>query len=109
MTGPLSRKLTHITIEISASAEIRYPGDVVEFSPADNSTDPDLMGTEGFVLRVVNASHHDPPVLVAWKHNNYSVVSWKDHQSLTLKSTSGVAELECKLQDIASKNLVCLI
>lgn len=74
-----------------------YPGDEVTYSPVVNATaDSSLMNTDGYVVRVVNRSHHDPPVLVSWISKNYTL-SWKDHQDLILKRRSGCADVDCKL------------
>ena len=83
-------------IKISAAdTEIRYPGDRIRYTPVRLPVDdPELDHTEGYVLRVVNSTHHDPPVLVAWKQSNYTSVSWKDPQDLTLQSRSEVANWE---------------
>ena len=57
--------------------------------------DPELSDSNGYVIRVVNSTHHDPPVLVAWIAKNYSL-SWIYPENLTLASRSEVANWQCK-------------
>ena len=40
---------------------------------------------EGYLLRIVDRNFHDPPVLVAWQHMNYSA-TWVNTSDIFIKS-----------------------
>ena len=70
---------------ISAAEDIEYPGDLVRFGQN--------VSTEGVVIRVLNSTYHDPPILVSWKHANYSV-AWQYPEDLELIEISSAVPFE---------------